>query len=218
MNDDMLTTGYEQEKAGTLVPFHSEEIAAALHALHVDSVRYLAGLSAREIFAAQGSKWSPAEHVRHLTKSVRPMARALTLPRLVLLVRFGRNRGPSRSFPRIREAYRARLARGYGANPYAPSKRPAPADVESGRREIMDQWTASLDALVAAIPAWRDGALDRYRLPHPLLGTLTVREMLFFTLYHNAHHIRLVAERRSETPSPAPGTSRGDGAVGLDRR
>ena len=37
--------------------------------------------------------------------------------------------------------------------------------------------------------------LDRYRLPHPLLGKLTVREMLFFTVYHNYHHVRSVADR-----------------------
>jgi hypothetical protein len=37
--------------------------------------------------------------------------------------------------------------------------------------------------------------LERIRLPHPLLGRLTTREMLFFTLYHNQHHVE-VAKRR----------------------
>jgi hypothetical protein len=38
-------------------------------------------------------------------------------------------------------------------------------------------------------------ALDRWRLPHPLLGRLTVREMLFFTLCHNRHHLEGVRRK-----------------------
>jgi hypothetical protein len=36
---------------------------------------------------------------------------------------------------------------------------------------------------------WSEAELDRYTLPHPLLGDLTMREMLCFTLYHNQRHI-----------------------------
>jgi len=37
-----------------------------------------------------------------------------------------------------------------------------------------------------------EAALDKYILPHPLLGKLTLREMLYFTAYHVAHHKQLV--------------------------
>ena len=46
--------------------------------------------------------------------------------------------------------------------------------------------------------SWGELALDRYRLPHPLLGRLTVREMLLFTLYHSVHHFNLVSTRVEE--------------------
>ncbi len=62
----------------------------------------------------------------------------------------------------------------------------------NGRRVI----GGTVSGLVGKIPGWSEAALDRYRLPHPLLGKLTVREMLFFTLYHNAHHLDQVAGRR----------------------
>jgi hypothetical protein len=29
-------------------------------------------------------------------------------------------------------------------------------------------------------------------LPHPLLGKLTLREMIYFTIYHVQHHHKLV--------------------------
>ena len=34
--------------------------------------------------------------------------------------------------------------------------------------------------------------LDKYVLPHPLLGKVTLREMLYFTIHHNEHHLELL--------------------------
>jgi hypothetical protein len=178
-------------------PVHGAEISQALRGLHAESTEYLDRMPTTEFFEAQASKWSPAQHARHLHKSVRPLVMALALPRVLLWLRFGMHRGASRTFAEVRDTYRARLALGYGANPYAPSPRAVPADADAWRRDIMHQWSASVNALAAAIGRWSERARDRYRLPHPLLRALSVREMLFFTLYHNAHHVRLVAARRS---------------------
>ena len=46
--------------------------------------------------------------------------------------------------------------------------------------------------LSARVDRWSDEDLDNTLLPHPLLGKLTVREMLFFTIHHVQHHQRLV--------------------------
>ena len=34
--------------------------------------------------------------------------------------------------------------------------------------------------------------LDKFILPHPLLGKLTMREMMYFTIYHAQHHENIV--------------------------
>ncbi len=54
---------------------------------------------------------------------------------------------------------------------------------------------------MVSVPSWSETSLDRYRLPHPLLGRLTVREMLFFTLGHGLHHARNVARRKGLWPA-----------------
>jgi hypothetical protein len=51
---------------------------------------------------------------------------------------------------------------------------------------------------------WSERQLDRIRLPHPVLGKLSVREMLFFTLYHNQHHIEAVKRRLTRFSGGAP--------------
>ena len=48
------------------------------------------------------------------------------------------------------------------------------------------------DSLVTAVGKWRERDLDKYRLPHPVLGKISVREMLFFTHYHDLHHLEIV--------------------------
>jgi hypothetical protein len=60
----------------------------------------------------------------------------------------------------------------------------------------MESWREVANSLCEATVPWGEGSLDRCRLPHPLLGKLTVREMLFFTLYHNLHHVQNVARRK----------------------
>jgi DinB family protein len=176
-------------------PHSQADLVAALRRLHEESEQYLAALPAAVFVAPQGEKWSPADHVRHLAKSTFPLARALGLPRPLLFLRFGVSRRGSRAFPELREVYLAGLAAGGKAGRYAPSPRPIPADTEAWRTQVLGTWRQAHEALLAQAARWPERSLDRYRLPHPLLGPLTIREMLFFTLYHNAHHLRLVAAR-----------------------
>jgi hypothetical protein len=42
--------------------------------------------------------------------------------------------------------------------------------------------------LARRIDRFSETQLDQLILPHPLLGKLTLREMLYFTIYHVQHH------------------------------
>jgi hypothetical protein len=181
----------------TGTPSSGAEVESELRRLRAEGARYLRSLPVEAFARPQGEKWSPADHVRHLTKSVRPLAMALGLPRFVLWLRFGRAAGASRSFTLMRETYLARLAGGATAGRFAPSPQPLPADPSAHREEVLKTWESVDAELGSRIEGWDEAALDRYRLPHPALGSLTVREMLFFTLYHNAHHLNLLASRVS---------------------
>lgn len=149
-------------------------------------------------FAPLGEAWSPADNVRHLIKSNRPVARALGLPRILLLLRFGLARRPSRSYTGLRDTYREALGAGLRAGGYAPSPLPPERRTAEQRATTLELYAQSVAALGSALGSWSEGALDRLRLPHPGLGPLTVREMVFFTVYHNTHHVLGVARRLGE--------------------
>lgn len=176
-------------------PGSGRELSESLGALNASGAAYLSTLSDQSFFAPQGSAWSPAVHVRHLDQSTSPVGLALKLPQWMIRLRFGKPSAPSRDFVSMREAYRNVLAAGAKAGRYTPEPEPIPADPADRRREIVRGWTTAVVSVQNALTGWSETALDRHRLPHPLMGPLTVREMLSFTVYHTAHHLRRIAER-----------------------
>ncbi|CAN5267722.1 hypothetical protein BH11BAC6_BH11BAC6_08480 [soil metagenome] len=51
-----------------------------------------------------------------------------------------------------------------------------------------------INKLCKRVNAYKETALDIYILPHPLLGKLTLREMLYFNILHGEHHRQTVME------------------------
>ncbi|HEY8141869.1 MAG TPA: DinB family protein [Kofleriaceae bacterium] len=179
-------------------PSSAAELGAELRRLHEESTAFWSRFTPAEFFVPLGEAWSPADNVRHLVKSCRPVARALGLPKLMLVIPGrGISLRRSRSYAEMRDTYRARLATGeVQAGRFAPRPEPLTGDPEVARESLMATRQAVAERLHAAVAGWGERSLDRFRLPHPALGQLTVREMLFFTLYHNLHHVLNVAARK----------------------
>jgi hypothetical protein len=155
-------------------------------------------------FASQiGDAWSPADNVRHLIKSTLPVTKALKLPKLLLRTLFGPAEKVSTSYEELVTRYRELLAAGGNAGKFAPRTIPVPEDVDAWQRKLVGTCRDSVSDLSHTVGRWSESDLDRYRLPHPLLGKLTLREMLFFTLYHYNHHKDNVVRRMSGTVPPS---------------
>jgi hypothetical protein len=176
-------------------PFTGPELVRALQRMVDEGGGYLSSLADDVFFRRQGAGWSPAEHVRHLRKGSAPLALALRLPPILLRLRFGMHQGASRPFHELRTTYLTALAAGGQAGRYAPSAEPAPLDPGKRRGEIMTSWREVTQDLCKGASRWDEKALDAAQGPHPLLGNLSLREMLEFTVYHTTHHLRIVADR-----------------------
>ncbi len=181
-------------------PRTKAELLSELARVHESCATYWRSFPADSFWRRLGEAWSPADNARHLLKSTRPVARALGLPRPLLLLLFGLSGRESRPYEGLVETYRGVLSRGGEAGRFAPTPRPVPEDPSAGREELLAQSADAHRRLLASADRWSERSLDRYRLPHPLLGKLTVREMLFFTLYHHVHHVENVV-RRSGRPT-----------------
>lgn len=104
-------------------PRSGAEIAAALRTLHQESVAYWSSFDTSAFLAPIGEAWSPADNVRHLTKSIRAVTTGLKLPPIVVRLLYGGATAPSRDYASMRDTYRARLAKGADAGKFAPGPR-----------------------------------------------------------------------------------------------
>jgi hypothetical protein len=179
-------------------------LAEEARRIHAESVRYWTAFDTEAFFHRPAPEvWSPADQVRHLTKSIRAVTRGLGMPRLLLLVRFGWHRGASRSLQPFRVEYQRLLAAGARAGSFAPRALEISEVNAEGRARIMAYHAAAVTEFAEVLARWPARALDRYRLPHPVLGKLSIREMALFTLLHNVHHVG-VAERRRREQAAGP--------------
>lgn len=176
-------------------PWTPRELADALVRVAAGGRAMLEQLDDASFHAPQGDAWSPAWHVRHLRKATAPIALALATHPLLLMMRFGWHRGRSRTFTEMRDVYRAALAAGGTAGRFTPSAEQDTMPPDERRRRIMAAWQASIDDTAARLRRWPERRVDLVRLPHPLLGPLSMREMMAFTVYHTAHHLQRVHER-----------------------
>jgi DinB family protein len=183
------------EVTASTAPHTGPELADAIARGADEVAAFMGGFDPERCFAPQGEAWSPAEHLEHLVRSVRPLAKGLAQPREELRARWGEADRPSRRFGEVVVGYRAELGKGArAAGPFVPDVAALPRDVV-GQRALLERWREAAAALVAVVKAWSEEELDRLRIPHPLLGPLTVREMLMFTVYHDRHHLDLVRGR-----------------------
>ncbi|QOI96901.1 MAG: DinB family protein [Flammeovirgaceae bacterium] len=140
-------------------------------------------------------KWSPAEHAQHLILSVKPLITAFSLPRFVLRWTFGKPNRPGRTFDQVVEKYKAKLAAGGKASkPFIPKR----LAVSDNPKTVIQHFTNAYSRFAYRLSSWPEEQLDRYLLPHPLLGKLTLREMLYFTIYHVSHHHGLVKHMQTD--------------------
>ena len=151
-------------------------------------ITWFTGIPSTDFFMRQGEVWSTSDNLDHLIKSHKPVAKALRLPKLTLRGMFGSPEQPSLSYEALCQVYRDKLAQGGVASGRFLPEQQSPDNAEEAKSELLNQFAKTSAELVAVAENWDEKELDEYLLPHPLLGKLTIREMLYFTIYHNLRH------------------------------
>ncbi|HXB11783.1 MAG TPA: DinB family protein [Bacteroidia bacterium] len=132
------------------------------------------------------NKWSAAQIMEHLFLSVKPLAGLFSSPQ-VMIEKWGKNTRATRNYDQIVSALREKLDNGVGFQ-----WNPIDLATEPTKGEQIIKFDIINEKFLERAALFTDEELDSYQLPHPLIGLLSVREFLDFTLYHNRrHHIML---------------------------
>lgn len=158
----------------------------------IDAFNHFIGPLTREQFeATPGGKWSAGQNLDHLIRAIKPLQMAYGLPKFMLRVLFGKTNRPSKTYDQLVTKYNNKLAGGGRASgPYIP-----PTILFEKKNELLKKYDVQKQKLIAKIEKQNENDLDIYILPHPLLGKVTLREMLYFTIHHNEHHLETLKNR-----------------------
>ena len=141
-------------------------------------------------------KWTTGQQIKHLVQSLNQLNLAFKVPKFVLKSRFGTSNRETREYDKVVERYRERLA----SNPNVVA--PAAVGMEIPSKDKMSDLIAQLrkekDQLVKKLQSWKEADLDKYVLPHPLMGKMPIREIVMWTGYHTKHHTAQLKEKYTE--------------------
>lgn len=152
---------------------------------------YISALSKENFEATPNGKWSAGQNLDHLIRSIKPLQLAYGLPKFALVILFGKTNRPSRTYDEVVTKYKTKLAAGGKASgPFVP-----PTIGFEKKDQLIKKYIDQKQKLITKVEKQSESDLDKYILPHPLLGKVTLREMLYFTIHHNEHHLNLLKVR-----------------------
>jgi uncharacterized damage-inducible protein DinB len=176
-------------------PYTLTEISAAMSEQHQTFATFLRALPLETFLSPLQGTWSPLQHLQHLMASERPFTQGLETNRFKPL----ETPATSRTYAEVVAAYQAALESAPPGlltnNPFSPPEYAGLDALETTRGLALSEWHTSGEGLVAALTQYDDASLDALQGRHPLLGWMSLREMLFFMTHHISHH-QAVLERR----------------------
>ncbi len=153
-----------------------------------DFVNYVQNLSSENRNKLIDGKWSVNQNLEHLILSVSPINFALQLPKFILKLKFGKISRPPKPFETLKEEYMSMLESGAKA-----TKRFVPRQPKNIEEKLsIQKYQFENKKLLKNLEKWNDVQLDSFVLPHPIMGDLTIREMLNFTYFHTEHHFNSI--------------------------
>lgn len=133
-------------------------------------------------------KWTTGQQLEHLIKSVTPIILGLSGPAILLKVRFGTIKRAELTFEELQDMYHKKLNEGAKASaPYIPH--PVPL---SAKTALLKSFHKKKIKLLKQIDRWSEKELSEIGGKHPVLGMLSIRELLYFTEFHTLHHLESI--------------------------
>ncbi|XZF14722.1 DinB family protein [Chitinophagaceae bacterium MMS25-I14] len=147
-------------------------------------IDYINTLSTDEYLFDHEGKWTAGQQAEHIVLCVKPLVQVFSMDKAAIAQNFGVTKRESRTYDVLLNDYKEQLNEG-GKAP----GRYLPATVSQDQKEILNETLSqNIKELCARIETFNEQELDSLLIPHPLLGKLTLREMLYNAAYHVEHH------------------------------
>jgi DinB family protein len=153
-------------------------------------IDYINSLSPAEYSFSAPNKWNAAQQLEHTVLCVKPLVQVFSMDKIALKQTFGSTDKPGRTYDGLLGEYLVKLNDGGKAPERFVPKTTAPEQ----RAALCETLNKSIEDLCSKIETFSDQELDTLQIPHPLLGNITLREMLYNAIYHVKHHQAQIEE------------------------
>ena len=163
---------------------NKNEIEIGLRQKHLLFIKYIDSLNENDFVETANQKWSAGQQMDHIYRAIKPLVQALQLPHFILKLLFGKANRNSKTYEELVNKYLLKLETGGRA-----TGRFVPKEIQFHQKKILiQQLQKTVEKLIGHVNKLSETELDHFIMPHPLLGKITLREMMYFTIYHVAHH------------------------------
>jgi hypothetical protein len=131
-------------------------------------------------------KWTAGQHAIHLVQVAEALLKGINLPMFVLSWRFGKCNRMTKSYDEVVQRYKEKLfAAGPVVAPISVNMPISPIEEETLWLDKLSNLNTKLNKRMKKLS---DHHMDTLLLPHPLMGKMTLREILMWHAYHIQHH------------------------------
>jgi hypothetical protein len=163
---------------------NKQEISSLLSTTYTSFVNYIGSLTEEEYLYHHKEKWSAGQQLAHIVLCVKPIVMVFSMDKTAIEQRFGKTERTNIEYNALEEIYLQKLKEG-GKAP----ERFLPETISFEQKKTLSQELIEMiNELNTKINSFGDAELDTLLIPHPLLGSLTLREMLYSAIYHVKHH------------------------------
>ncbi len=152
---------------------------------------FLNKLTPEEFTKSQLNKWSAGQQLSHIVLCIVAILQVFSMEKPIIEQRFGRANTVGRTYNDLKIAYLLQLSVG-GKAP----ERFLPETISFEQKMgLIVKLSVITKELCVKIELFSENELDELCIAHPLLGNLSMREMLYNTIYHIEHHHELVRKQ-----------------------
>jgi hypothetical protein len=169
---------------------NKKKIVDLLSQNHESLITYIDGLPVQEFMFTLPEKWTAGQHLGHILLSVKALSAFFSRDKTAIEQAFGKTNRANRSYEDLIAEYFEKLSGG-GKSP----ERFISENIEPNQlSELTDSLRNEVKLFTEKVITFTEDELDTLLVPHPLLGNLTLREMLYNAIYHPEHHQKLIVK------------------------
>lgn len=135
-------------------------------------------------------KWTTGQHILHLVNSIQLLNNVLSYPIFILKYKFGVANRESRDYETVANKYEDKLL----ANKDRAAKfnKGLKKPTLKQRDCLLTRYQKQQKKLQFKTKKISEKNLDTLVVPHPLMGKMTIREIIMWTAHHTEHHLNFL--------------------------